>query len=491
MMLVAYAQACPSTSLQLWVGLFDTENPSQVDFQINDQAAIPLVLSPMKPIRDAMVGTTGKPLNHHGIFQFTGLLPDQPYRVGMMANGERIELATHTLPDAVPTMLDGHFNILLCSCYYQPEDARGLLGTVATQIKQRPDLTLMMGDQIYGDLPLFEDLPGDDAGVARKLGHKYRRNWASAPLGVAGLGPVLTRAPVVCVADDHEFWNNYPFHQTQLPKTWQASGREQWAKTALALYEDYQIASAAGGTQRIDVDPLKMLVVDMRCYRDEHFGQLMNAATLQQIKDWADDLIKANQDGKPAFGLLSSGQALFIDRPSDSAKTSVDAEMSNYAQFDDSILPILGQLADAGIPVVYVTGDVHWGRVATGLDLRSGRTLLHEVIASPSRLIRVPVVDAAREAGNFFKGIAGKVDPWPRHAKVDKVPARFGKDRRFDLCCDPERGDGFEQRGDQIAILSFARAGNGLDFTVSYYAISADKALAQSRTTRTFELRIH
>jgi hypothetical protein len=111
-----------------------------------------------------------------------------------------------------------------------------------------------MRHQIYGDLPLFEDLPGDDVGVARKLGEKYRRNWFGSQLGAGGLGPVLARAPFLCVADDHEYWNNYPFTQTQLPKTWTAKGREQWQRIAKELYEDYQLVDAAGSTQRLEIE---------------------------------------------------------------------------------------------------------------------------------------------------------------------------------------------------------------------------------------------
>jgi hypothetical protein len=490
MMLIAYAQAVASECLQLWVGLFDTEAPPALDFQLNEQPVVPKEIAAVQPIRDAMTGAGAKPINHRGIFRIANLEPARPYRVVITAGTERVSLLTRTLPASVPQTLDGSFNILLCSCYYQPEDASGLLGTIASQIRVRPDLTMMLGDQIYGDLPLFEDLPDDEAGVARKLGDKYRRNWASSQIGTGGLGPVLGRAPVVCVADDHEFWNNYPFRQTQLPKTWTEGGRDQWQEAALALYEDYQVSVAGAGAQRINVDPLQILVVDMRCHRDENFGHLMQPETMQTIKQWRSDLIDAKRHGQPAFGLLASGQALFVAAAEESKKRSVDAEMANYAQFSAEFLPELDQLADEGIPVVYVTGDVHWGRVSQGIDLRSDRTLLYEVISSPSRLIRVPLADSAKETLNVVKGLFGKADPWPRHSQPQRVPDRFGSQRRFQLRFDLERGDALAQRGDQIAIMSFSRAGGGINFSVSYYGITPDKSLAQSRSTRPYELRI-
>jgi len=489
--LSAYPQAAPAGSLQLWAGLFDTENPPAVTFTINETAAAPDVVAAMTPIRDAMVGPTGRPINHRGVFRFGDREPGRRYRVVISAGNERLALLVGTLPAGVPPTLDGAFNVLLCSCYYQPEDASGLLGTIVTQIMVQPQLTLMLGDQIYGDLPLFEDLPADDAGVARKLGDKYRRNWTSAQRGTGGLGPVLTRAPVACVADDHEFWNNYPFRQTQLPKTWTAAGRAQWRKAALDLYADYQLAGAAGGTQRIDVDPLRILIVDMRCFRDEAFDRLMPEATLQAISDWASGLIEAKRNGTPAYGMLASGQALFVRAANDSERKSVDAEMANYAQFATRVTAEIDRLADEGIPLIYVTGDVHWGRVSQGLDVRNNRVLLHEVIASPSRLIRVPLLDTGKDVLNTGKGIFGKAEPWPRHTEPASVPKDFGSHGRFRLECDVEHGGGLAQRGDQIAIMSFSRAGQGVNFAVSYYGITEDKALAKSCTTRTYELRIN
>jgi len=491
MMLTAYAQVGAPGTLQIWVGFFDTENPPPVSIELNEAPVAPVVVAPVKAIRDSMTGPNGKPVNHRGIFAIRRVEPDRPYRVVIIAGDERVALPTRTLPTAVPPMLDGSFNILLCSCYYQPEDSSGLLGTMVSQIMLRPHLTLMLGDQIYGDLPLFEDLPANTAGVARKLGDKYRRNWASAQLGSGGLGSVLSTAPVVCVADDHEFWNNYPFEQTQLPNTWTPQGRAQWTITALALYEDYQLGGgSAGGAQRIDVDPLKILVVDMRCLRDDQFNNLVPAATLAILRQWVGDLIQAKQAGRPAFGMLASGQALFVNRETDSKKRSVDAEMSNFAQFDREIVPELDRLADENIPVVYVTGDVHWGRVAQGFDLRTSRMLLYEVITSPSRLIRVPLLDKGKEMLNEVKGLFGKSEPWPRHGIPANVPDRFGTRGRFQLQCDPEHGAGYQQRGDQIAIMSFSRAGGGVNFKVSYYGINSDKVISRSSTTQTFELRI-
>jgi phosphodiesterase/alkaline phosphatase D-like protein len=490
-MLTAYAQAAPAGVLRVWIGLFGMEHPQPLTIEIDGQPHAHEVVDALRPIRDCVMGAGGKPLNHRAILQVPDLQPGMPYRVSIISGDERFTLSTHTLPNELPQKLDGTFNILLCSCYSQPEDAAGLLGTVVSQIMLRPHLTLMMGDQIYGDLPISENLPEDAAGVARKIGMKYFRNWTSSQLASGGLAPVLTRAPVICVADDHEYWNNYPYAQTQLPKTWTKEGRAQWGDVAKALYEDYELAGSAGGVQRLDIDPLKLIVVDMRSRRDDKFDQLIPPQTLADIKTWAADLIQAKNDGKPAFGLLSSGQALFAAPASESERTKMDAELGNYTQFENEIMPVLDTLADAGIPVVYITGDVHWGRVSQRRDRLTNRPMLYEVIASPSRMIRTPVLDAAKEAKARLGGLFGKADPWPRHSEAPPVPDPWGSKRNFQLQCDVKSRWGHVQRGDHIAVMSLAKSAGGVDFEVTYYAVTQDKALAKSVTTRTFELRLN
>ncbi len=486
MILSVYAQAVESETIQLWVGMFGTEAPPTPQFVIDRTPAQPLVATAMTPIRDQQVGASGKALNHRGIFRFSVAEAGLPHLVEVQAGDVHREIATSTLPKELPQALSGSFNVLLCSCYFQPEDTSGLLGTIVSQIQLKPHLTVMAGDQVYLDLPLLEDLPEKEPALSKVLGDKYLRNWASSSLRIPGLEPVLTRAPVVNVPDDHEFWNNFPFPQKQLPNTWDQTIRDRWQRAAQSLYEDYQLATnpTQAGAIRLDVDPLKMLFLDMRCTRDNEFKTLMNPMAAAALTTWVNDLRQDKADGLPAVGLLSSGQALFIDPPVDNGKKrDVDAEMGNYDQFS-IIEKALTDLADDGIPVVYLTGDVHWGRIASADDqLRRNRKCLYEVICSPSRLIRVPFLDSAKESVNVVKGIFGKKDSWPRHSDPEQPPKYFGSTRRFKLAGE------CEQRGDHVAVISFTRAGTGVDFQVSFFGIHQDKSTAKSRTAGPYQLR--
>ena len=187
-MLIAYAQVGPPGAVQVWVGLFGTANPPQLTMEAGGEGQF-TVLSPLRSIRDSMTDAAGQALNHRAILQLTGLQPGTSYRVTVRAGAETRSITTSTLPAALPQKLDDTFNILLCSCYSQPEDASGLMGSVVSQIMLRPHMTMMLGDQIYGDLPIVEDLPAATAGVAQKLGEKYLRS--SLPLGAPGRGPGL------------------------------------------------------------------------------------------------------------------------------------------------------------------------------------------------------------------------------------------------------------------------------------------------------------
>lgn len=495
-MMMAWPQAA-ADELRLWIGAFGAFGagpPPLPQILVNGAAAVPLAPLQWQAIRDRHEGADGQPAHWQMQARLRADGPGRAHRVAIAAAAEQAELTVRTLPAEVPAVLGGSFNILLSSCYFRPEDAGALLGRIVQQIPQRVDLTLLAGDQIYGDLPLFEDLPEDEPGLSRMLGDKYRRNWLNGLLGGAGLQPLLQRAPTACIPDDHEYWNNYPYRQAQLPNTWCEGPRQRWQAAAQALYEDWQCGGApatAPAALRLDVAPLAMLVLDSRSRRGEVPGDaasgLLDDKAIAALDTWRQDLLAARSVGRPQVGLLATGQALFVQRPEGAAVKFKDAELANYAQFE-RIERALDELSAAGVPVVFVTGDVHWGRVAQARR-RAGGAALTEVICSPSRLIATPGADAKAQGGNAIKsalsglfGAVGRDSPlgspqvWPRHPDPETPPPRFGP------------GNGFatealhRQKGDQVALLQFARSGRGLSLAVTYYPIHADAAVARPVT---------
>jgi hypothetical protein len=493
MNLYAYALAAPPGELLLWVGAYGATAAPAPTFTLND-AQVPanaVAVKPMAAMRegDAAKGPGGP--GFCGVYKIAGLQPGSRYRVRVAAGGTSCDLSTASLPAAVAQKLDGAFNVLLVSCYSQPDDEGDLLSTIVGQIQVQPDLSLFLGDQVYLDLPLLEDLPEKAEPLAGRLALKYRRNWASSHLGIRALSPVLARAPMACIADDHEFWNNFPFLQKQLPNTWRDEVADRWRDAALALYQDYQLPPdmPPGGVKRIDVEPLSFLLFDSRSLRQKDFGRLAPQQTFDALHAWVDWLIDRKNHGDPRYGVLGTGQSLLMKPPTtDAGKRFGDAELGNFADFG-RILGEIERLTDAGVPLIYVTGDVHWGRVSSAIDRASGRTALYEVISSPSRLIRLPIVDAAKDLGNTLRGIFGRREPWPRHADPDPVPDRFGTNGRYQPHNEPNDLGATGQKGDHVALLSFTRAGTGVDFTVRYYGIHPDKEVAHSRLFGPYKLR--
>jgi hypothetical protein len=96
----------------------------------------------------------------------------------------------------------------------------------------------------------------------------------------------------------------------------------------------------------------------------------------------------------------------------------VDYLMPNYGDFAH-ITATLGKLAEAGLPVILITGDVHWGRVAGIRDARTGRESIFEIISSPTSLASSVGKDqlvAVRHA------VTGQTNAWPRHSPRAPVP---------------------------------------------------------------------
>ena len=370
------------------------------------------------------------------------------------------------VPSVFSVLLVREYQVLHCSCYSQPEDAVDLEELVVRRLKLRPDLTLMAGDQVYLDLPV-NAIPRTAARLTEDLRDKYVTNWTSA-LGTRGIVEVMQLAPVVTLPDDHEFWNNYPYPQAHIPNTWTSSRRAHWQRVATDFFDGFQRCEATtrNGTTRLDVGPLKFLCVDMRTHRDDKAVNLMPQPTYNEFDAWASAL----EATAGSVGVLCSGQALLAKKANPLLFNVGDAEMPNYGQFD-KITARRDRLAENGVPVVYQTGDVHWGRIAVARH--EERPLLYEVISSPSTLIHSPGADDWNGFKANLGDLFGSPNPWPFHSKADDVPDRFGPDGRFSPQALKD-----SVVGNQIAMVGFRRKGTGLEFTVTYYGVSTDPALS-------------
>ncbi|MEN0035633.1 MAG: alkaline phosphatase D family protein [Cellvibrio sp.] len=456
MQLFAYNPIGRPDELLIWVGVLGVATPPAVAFEVFGEAIQPLAqAAPFEPLGDEVCDIYDRALNHRALFTLPWPATNERFTITVIAAGQRVALTSKRPPQSLPAKNASSFNLLLSSCYYQPNDKAQALTDIIKAIKPSPDFTVLAGDQVYLDLPSQQNLPDDRIRLAQVLGKKYQANWFSSDLKQPGLADVLAHGPVLCVPDDHEFWNNFPYFQVQLNNTHREKDRTNWREVATQLYERYQMSPAQSkGFFRQDIEPLCMLFLDGRTHRAA--DTMFNSATSLAIEQWKTDLLQRKKNRQPAVGLLSSGQALVIEKPGIWDRNIADMEMVNYEDFAN-IKSALQELFAAEIPVLYITGDVHWGRILEGKNQR-GKVLFYEVIASPSRLIDTLGSDQKNQLINKF---SSEKRTFPRHPEVpEDIPDL--KLTNIDLAIK------HRQVGDHVAMLRFNAIPGGLEFSVDY-----------------------
>jgi len=426
-----------------------------------------------------------------GVYEFDDLQPDTPHEITVTANGETQKLETRTLPDAIPDDLDRWFNVLLVSCFHQAEDRGGLASTIVSQMSAmtKPHLTFLAGDQVYLDLPTLQNFPDDMRWLADKFERDYVLNWAG-PLAYTG---VLKAAPSVSVPDDHEYWNNFPHASTIVQNSWSEGSREHWRLAAAAMFEGFQLPYPAkvGEAIEIDVKPLAFFLADTRTDKDPDRKFTMSLAERQQLDRWVTRVIDEKK-----FGVFLSGQSLFRTpaRPLAGVESDYavgDYELPDYGDFPE-IVTSLRRLADAGRPVLCLTGDVHWGRVVTAQNVATSRMSFAEVISSPASLVSTVGVDQAKKIINVIGGLFGKKNDWPRHSSPEKPPDFLasnvlGKAFHCEQVGKLPSGD-YPQRGNHVAMLSFRQHAGGVELLIKYWPISPDARIGRPVEMKAIDL---
>jgi hypothetical protein len=471
---VLYPRVAPSDRLRVWVGAFQTTQPPALVWSLDGNPVTPSVLRPISSARaNSMLPSTPSSVarTFAGVFEFTGLHPDTSYRINLRADGiDAPTLETRTLPASVPSQLNQSFNVLLASCFHQAEDRGGLAGIIVSQLKaaSKPHMTILAGDQVYLDLPTLQNFPNDRVWLANKFENDYTLNWA----GALGYREVLSAAASVSSPDDHEFWNNYPHASPFIGNSLTPSGQNNWRAAALAMYEAFQrpYPAQVGEGVEVDVDPLFFFIADTRSGKDPSRGFTMAPNARAQLDSWATRVI--NRRG---FGVFVSGQSVFGEAAGRVGGAVGDYELANYDDYAE-IVNILKRLVDAGRPVLCLTGDVHWGRVATTTDIRTGRIGFAEVISSPVSLVSTIGADQKNRLVNAFASLFGRGDPWPRHSDPANLPAFLAAD---------VLGGGFPctrihgQRGNHVVMLSFRQNGGGIELRAKYWPIHRDTQIGR------------
>jgi hypothetical protein len=505
--------AADATRLNIWVGIADVDSvvDGNLVWKLDRSAATPRAFGALRSWNIA-----GRKPFFTGFFEFDGLAPDSEHELELTVKGEMIACMLRTSPAAVPVGPQDRFNLLLLSCFHLAEDKTGNAGRVLSQLPVRPHLTILAGDQVYLDLPTLENFKDDSGWLEAKFQDDYLDNWfgnrsSRNPREIpAGYPQVLGLAPNAPIPDDHEYWNNLPFASPMVQNTWTEGGRRRWSAASELAYTSFQQSGAAkfGAARTIDVDPLSILLLDTRSQRNRGSGTLPDTEAMRKnpndllgstgrdaLEKWADALVQSAGGAAPRYGVLVTGQSLFVEPAGRVHGNVADFELPDYPADYQFIVGQVERVSAAGLPMLCLTGDVHWGRL-----LRAGSALgqadVFEVISSPTSLVTTVGIDELKQTLDKIKGVFGSRDTWPRHPTPDQPPGRFGTAGAYTpevlKVFEPEalRGKPTAIRGNMALMLRFQRVGKGLDVEALYCPLHADDRVnAAGQWTTSFQLK--
>jgi hypothetical protein len=474
---VIHPRATVGSRLRVWAGLFDAPPSDTLSFRwsLDGQAGQPNPLTSWHLAVDNPASRV-----QAGVFEFDGVAPNSRHRIQLTAVAGGVahrsgELLVKSLPEGMPSGIGESFNVLIVSCYSEPTDPAGLAGSVVANLPaiHTPDLTLLMGDQVYLDIPIFTKPTLDPTELTQLFERKYIANWKIADGRTNGFAQVLDAAPAVCIPDDHEYWNNFPRASVMSPITLTGRGRDAWRGVALELFDAFQQDVPNEYSRSLDVEPLTFFFMDNRTFRDSDFGPSMRPADLTAFQTWIEHVIATKR-----IAVLVTGPSLFQEPKGTLAKTAFDSNLSNYADYG-AIMAGLLDLSRAGRPALLLTGDVHYGRIVQAWDRMWPHSKIHEVIASPASLVPMPGFDQLKGLAAMIRRHLGSTDVAPRWPHAVQLKDEFlihgsqGLDTRLNARTLHPLDDNVG-RGDNVAVLSFRRNGFGVDMDVTYFMIPKD-----------------
>lgn len=364
-----------------------------------------------------------------------GLSPRQSYPVRLLRGPQVVaEGSATTLPGRLPSPGERPFTVLLGSCFCVAQDPAGIAGAAvrALPAQARADLSILCGDQVYLDSPGLHFLicTHRREELAAELLANYLATWSQRTPG-GGFRDALASSATYLSADDHELWNNAPLPTPYVRDSWTAAGRSTWLELARTLYALFQ-APAPGAVVR--VDPLSFFVADTRLARTPDSRAFMDGAQLAALEAWTAAL--------SGPGALVVGQPIFVEETGWRGILT-DRGLADYAQYRDLVRILSRTRHD----LLVLTGDVHFGRVAT-CQLPNGRRVI-ELISSPLALVD-PLA-----TGKW------KVAPTTFPARAEPAAAQA-----------PVTTDPYARADEHFLSLAFAGVGSAVRLTATSWSIA-------------------
>jgi hypothetical protein len=375
------------TTAEIFVGaFFDQEPPEECR----------LLLEPVGQDRQrdlyaghwSTLSGDGKSAIHYLRRTFSSLPPATAFDIRLLGpTGEVLARGSvETMPGSLPlgeigSGPDRPFTLWLSSCFYSPRAASGLEQMVKSVVRDdriKPHLKILAGDQVYLDFPQSKTVLFGKERLRQHFNEVYTSSWTHP-----AFSELLCNGGNVFLADDHEFWNNYP--DSLIPVLWELRGegfRDHWERLAK---ERCAAMQSVAPLQRLDIGgadgrppELSIMAAQTRLDRSRGPYRFMSDEALDELLKWMAEL--------QSPGVLALTQPLFVY--ADPTETGIP----DFRQFRERLEPAL---AAAKHDIVVITGDPHFGRIgvvsydAEG-DPAQGGIVDHqliEVIASPLTLV--------------------------------------------------------------------------------------------------------
>ncbi len=266
-----------------------------------------------------------------------------------------------TLPESVNDLNDG-FTIAIGSCYYEEYDG-GRVGqsyqalALSDKTEFKPHIKFLTGDQVYLDIG-WDSLSVIPKEIRDRVANDYALHWQA-------LRGMHRNGGTWFVADDHEYWNNYPLVKGLSPFIQAlriSKVKRAWTGTA----DDGVInVQRSQPVRTFDIgSDVSFCVVDLRAFRTKK--RVLPKEELEKLCHWVSNLSKP--------GVLVLSQPMIEKRGSSSDR--------NFVSYEQDYAKVVKAIKNANHDVLVLSGDVHYGRVSS-VEFEGRQNKLYEVVSSP------------------------------------------------------------------------------------------------------------
>ena len=264
-------------------------------------------------------------------------------------------------------------SLLIGSCFWINDDRDGFYASAVKELvqRERPAFKFLMGDQLYADVWAPKPI-----NLRKGLADKYERYW-----GDAAYQELLAACPNIVSCDDHEFWNDYPEPQIQVPYSWDRFGPDN-AQALKDLFDAYQAAlnpqgkrwSRARRRARQRSSSPTPARIARRTARRSRGSPARRCGTTSRRG-------RATSRARACSSCRSRCSSTAAARPTARCWTSrsptASARSSSGARRQDRRPPH---------DILILTGDIHTGRISQA-EIVGAQGQVYELVASPASLV--------------------------------------------------------------------------------------------------------